>query len=154
MTPHSARPTAHHAFFAKLVVCFGAVLAMATENIPPALWTAADQQLVSVVLDESSGRKLLLTIELGGELYARAYSGSTDLRLTTDRAASDLTFEVRRLGASSADSTSAGDAGAEPYEGGSEWSAEFGLDSPDRAFHRFELACPSREPEQREQTCS
>lgn len=139
------------AVLAKLVICIGAVVALAT-SAPPS-WVLEHEQSASVALDDSSTRKLLLTIELGGALYADTRGSEAELTITTDRAASDLTVVIERLGGGEDPSTSSNDAGAESGQDEGPWLVNFTLEAPARASQWLRLACPPSDLEPREETC-
>jgi len=150
--PQAGHSRLGDALLAKLVICCGAVIALAT-SAPPT-WQVEDEQVMRVALDDANTRRLLLTVELGGPLYADASSGWVQLTLSTDRAASDLTFRVERLeGSGDGSTSSASDAGVEGGLVELPWVADFSPEAPARAFHSVQLACPPSDLGPRQETC-
>lgn len=138
----STPPSGLKPLLAKLVIGITAVVALAT-SAPPR-WQATETRQASVALEGDSARKLRLTIELTGELYADVIAGNVVVSVVANRAASDLTLNLRPLAPGRDSSGSAGAApAAQPDAGSSSLTARPALDSPNRAALWLGLACPS-----------
>jgi hypothetical protein len=85
---------------AKLVICVSAVVAVATSRALP--WVVEDEQLLRVALDVRSQQQLILSVELGGELYADTFGEGVALTATANRGAADFKLSARSLTRSSA----------------------------------------------------
>jgi hypothetical protein len=160
----SPGPPGLRPFFAKLVIAVSAAVAVAT-SAPPR-WNASESDELVVALEDANPRQLLVTLELGGALYADALGGGVVVTAVSDRAASDLTLSARRLtpvvevreveapvDGLSFDEGAALDGGA-PLDGGVPLlSASPSLESPDRASLWFPLGCPELASTERRETC-
>ena len=167
-------------FFAKLVIAVSGVVAVAT-SAPPR-WNATEERELLVSLDDTHPRQLLVTLELGGALYADTLGGDALVTAISDRAASDLTLSARRLTpviearegeAPAAEAPLDGlpfdglsfdedpaldggvprDAGRAMDTGVPLLSASPSLDAPARASLRFPLGCTELTEPERPETC-
>ena len=93
MSPPARQPTPVRSLLAKLVI--GASIVVALADSPPPTWHTSEEWGQRVALDEQRERRFLLTIELGGELYADTRRGDVSIWAAADRAASDLTLAWR-----------------------------------------------------------
>lgn len=145
-----ARPPlapARQALFAKLVIAVSTVVALATSAPEePPVWNRDVEESRQIALTEAGEQKLLVTIELGGGLYADASRGELTLVAVTDRAASDFSLRVARL--LPAD-------GVEVLSDGGlvQQVARPGAASPTEAFLGLSLACVSRPGAERAASC-
>jgi hypothetical protein len=122
---------------AKLVICISAVVALAT-SAPPR-WHAEEERLQWVHLTDATEKKLLVTVELGGELYADVRQGYVGLTLHADQAASALTVTGRALGRSPpTDAASDAGPGVEV--------ARSAADAPDQLDLGLHIECAERGP--------
>jgi len=158
---NAVQPTPLRSLLAKLVMGAGVVVALA--DSPPRTWIAEEEWSKRVALDELTERRFLVTIELGGALYADTRSGDVTIRAVADRAASDLTLTGWPLTppeepvepadpgvagfpedtfADAGASDAASDAGARP---GGEESSRPGPGAADQAGIGFDLACTERD---------
>ena len=145
-----ARPRlapARQALLAKLVIGFSTVVALATSAPEgPPLWNREVEESRQIALTEAGEHKLLVTIELGGELYAGAIRGDLRLVAVTDRAASDFSLRVTRL--------LPADSAAVAADGGTAGEvARPGVFSPTEALLGLSLACVSTDGAERAAAC-
>jgi hypothetical protein len=151
----STVPEARNTWLAKLVICISAVVALATSQTPR--WSLEDEQHLSVALHTRREQTLLLTIDLGGNLYRDTVDGEVALTATANRAATDFTFSARALTQpgileSPPESTTGGpDAGR---SSGVFFAARPTLESPNEASLWFEIECAEPSQERRAETCT
>jgi hypothetical protein len=138
----STPPGPRRVLLAKLVICTSMLVALAT-SAPP-IWITEDEQRRWVYLDAVREQKLLVTVELGGELYADVQDGAVGLTLYADRAASDLTLVGRALTAIA----------LSPDEEPDVSIARPTLEAPNEARLGFEIECAERDPSgERPESC-
>ena len=150
----STPPGPRRVLLAKLVICTSMLVALATSPLPT--WTTEDEQRRWVYLDAVREQKLLVTVELGGELYADLRDGEVGLTLYADRAASDLTLVGRALTPSSepARPPPAGSIALPPDGGTGVSIARPTLEAPNEARLGFEIDCAERDPSgERAESC-
>jgi hypothetical protein len=136
-------------WLAKGVILTSAVVALASS--PPPTWRVDQERQLDVQLDELTQQTFLLTIELGGALYADTEFAELDVWATADRVAGDLSLSVRPV-------TSAGEGQDPPLTDREteDWplTASPGLNDPTSARIALPVRCVELQRSERAATCS